>query len=271
MNDAAPLAFEGVGVRIGGREILRGVDLALRPGEILVLAGANGAGKTTLFRIASRVRAADSGCVRVAGRPVESLSRAELARHLAVVPQDVAVTFPFRVGEVVLMGRSPHLGLLGFETREDVAIAEDAMRRVGIAELSERSILDLSGGERQLVTIARALTQDPQVLLLDEPTAHLDLRHRIAVLALVREFASRGRSALVVSHDLNLAARAADRMALLSAGRVLALGTPAEVLTPDRLRDAFSIDAEVVAAPDGVPLVIPRAVARGGAARGPLA
>jgi iron complex transport system ATP-binding protein len=258
----APLAFEGVGARIGDREILRAVDLALEPGEILVLVGANGAGKTTLFRIASRVRAADSGRVTVAGRPVESLSRPELARQLAVVPQEVAVTFPFRVGEVVLMGRSPHLGVLGFETRKDVALAEDAMARVGIAELADRSILDLSGGERQLVTIARALTQDPQVLLLDEPTAHLDLRHRIDVLNLVREFVSRGRSALVVSHDLNLAARAADRMALLGGGSVLALGTPADVLTPAHLRDVFSIDAEVVPAPDGVPLVIPRAVAR---------
>jgi iron complex transport system ATP-binding protein len=257
----APLAFEGVGARFGDREILRGVDLALAPGEILVLAGANGAGKTTLFRIASRVRAADSGRVTMAGRPIDSLSRSELARQLAVVPQEVAVTFPFRVGEVVLMGRSPHLGVLGFETREDVALAEDAMARVGIAELADRSILDLSGGERQLVTIARALTQDPEVLLLDEPTAHLDLRHRIAVLALVREFVSRGRSALVVSHDLNLAARSADRMALLGGGSVLALGTPAEVLTPARLRDAFAIDAEVIPAPDGVPLVIPRAVA----------
>jgi iron complex transport system ATP-binding protein len=152
--------------------------------------------------------------------------------------------------------------VLGFETREDVALAEDAMARVGIAELADRSILDLSGGERQLVTIARALTQDPQVLLLDEPTAHLDLRHRIDVLNLVREFVSRGRSALVVSHDLNLAARAADRMALLGGGSVLALGTPADVLTPAHLRDAFSIDAEVVPAPDGVPLVIPRALAR---------
>jgi iron complex transport system ATP-binding protein len=167
------------------------------------------------------------------------------------------------------MGRSPHLGVLGFETREDVALAEDAMARVGITELADRSILDLSGGERQLVTIARALTQDPEVLLLDEPTAHLDLRHRMAVLSLVREFVSRGRSALVVSHDLNLAARAADRMALLAGGKVLALGTPAEVLTPERLRETFAIEAEVLSAPDGVPMVIPRAVVAQQASAGP--
>jgi iron complex transport system ATP-binding protein len=175
-----------------------------------------------------------------------------------VVPQDTPVSFPFRVIEVVLMGRSPHLGVLGFESRADIALARDVMARVGIEEFADRSILDLSGGERQLVLIARALTQEPKILLLDEPTAHLDLAHRVAVLDLVRDFARDGRSALVVSHDLSLAARASDRLALLSEGLVLDCGTPAEVLTPENLMTAFGISADVIQAPDGSPLVVPR-------------
>ncbi len=175
-----------------------------------------------------------------------------------MVPQDTPVSFPFRVIEVVLMGRSPHLGVLGFESRADVALARDVMARVGIEAFADRSILDLSGGERQLVLIARALTQEPRILLLDEPTAHLDLAHRVAVLDLVRDFARDGRSALVVSHDLSLSARASDRLALLSEGLVLDCGTPAEVLTPENLMTAFGIRADVIQAPDGSPLVVPR-------------
>jgi len=251
------LAFESVGVEIGGRAILRDVSLALAHGEILAIAGCNGAGKTTLLRLASRVLRPSAGAVRVAGRPADSLSRRELARELAVVPQDVQLAFPFRVSEVVPMGRSPHPGAFGYESRADVERARDAMARVGVSQLADRSILELSGGERQLVLIARALAQDPQVLLLDEPTAHLDLRHRIAVLALVREFAASGRSALVVSHDLSLAARTCDRIALLADGGLLAVGTPGAVLTRENLRSAYGIEADVLTAPDGAPLVVP--------------
>jgi iron complex transport system ATP-binding protein len=255
---AAALAFESISVEIGGREILRDVSLELSAGEILVLAGSNAAGKTTLLRVASRVLRPSAGLVRVRGRTAESLSRRALAQEIAMVPQDVQVAFPFRAGEVVLMGRSPHLGAFGYESRADVERAREAMERVGIAALADRSILELSGGERQLVLIARALAQDPEVLLLDEPTAHLDLRHRIQVLALIREFAAGGRSALVVSHDLTLAARTCDRIGLLAAGGLLAVGRPREVLSRENLRAAFDIEAEVITAPDGSPLVVPK-------------
>ena len=256
---AAPaLAFDDVRLRIGPREILRGVTLELGRGEMVGLAGPNGSGKTTLLRVASGVLPAGAGAVRVRGRPTASFSRRELARELAVVPQDAHIAFPFRVGEVVLMGRSPYLGPLGFETGADVRLAEEAMARVGIASLAERSILELSGGERQLVMVARALAQDARVLLLDEPTAHLDLRHKIVVLDLVREFVRSGRSALVVSHDLTLAARTCDRIALLREGALVATGAPADVITPQNLRTTFGIDADVLAAPDGAPLVVPR-------------
>jgi len=258
MSRPAALAFDELRVRLGGREVLAGVSLELRPGEVLGLAGANGAGKTTCLRAASGVLRAGAGRIELLGRPLASYARRELARRVAVVPQDAPFEFPFRAGEVVLMGRTPHLPRLGFEGPRDLAIARDALARVGIEELADRSVLELSGGERQLVLLARALAQQPAVLLLDEPTAHLDLRHRLRVQELVRELAAEGRSALVVSHDLSLAARGCDRLALLAQGRVLAAGAPAEVLSPETLRRAFGIEAEVVAGPDGTPLVLPR-------------
>jgi iron complex transport system ATP-binding protein len=260
MTDAA-LCFEGVALKFGEREILKGVDLEVPEGAVVALAGRNGAGKTTLLRVASRVLRPSSGRISIRGAPIDGFTRRDLAKELAVVPQDTPVAFPFRVIEVVLMGRSPHLGVLGFESRADVALARDVMARVGIEEFADRSILDLSGGERQLVLIARALTQEPRILLLDEPTAHLDLAHRVAVLDLVRDFARDGRSALVISPDLALSARASDRLALLAEGRVLDCGRPADVLTPVNLMAAFGIRADVIQAPDGSPLVIPRCAA----------
>jgi len=254
----AALALEGVRATLGGREVLRGVSLELRAGEVLALVGANGAGKTTLLRAASGVLRPDAGRVLLAGRPLASTERRELARQIAVVPQDAPFAFPFRAGEVVLMGRSPHLPRLGFEGARDLAIARAALARVGIEALADRSILEISGGERQLVLLARALAQEPRVLLLDEPTAHLDLRHRLGVLELVRELAAEGRSALVVSHDLSLAAGSCDRLALLSGGRVLAVGPPAEILSSASVRETFGIEADVVPGPDGTPLVLPR-------------
>jgi len=265
-SGAAPPALEltGVAVSLGGAPVLRGVDLAVAAGEVVGLVGCNGAGKTTLLRVVTRVLAPDAGEVRVEGRALAAYRRRELARRVALVPQETAVPFPFRVAEVVLMGRTPHLGALAFESRADLERARDAMAQVGVAHLADRSILEVSGGERQLVMVARALAQDPGILLFDEPTAFLDLRHRMEVLTRVRALARRGAAALVVSHDLGLAARLCDRLALLAEGRILAAGPPREVLTPERLREGFGIAADVVAGPDGAPLVVPRAPAGDG-------
>jgi len=252
------LAFEALRLRLGARDVLRDVSLELRAGEVLGLAGPNGAGKTTLLRAAYGGIEPAAGRVLLEGRPLARHGRRGVARRLAVVPQEATFTFPFRAGEVVLMGRSPHLPRLGFEGARDRAIAGAALERVGIEALADRSILELSGGERQLVLFARALAQEPAVLLLDEPTAHLDLYHRLHVLELVRELAREGRGALVVSHDLSLAARSCDRIAIAAGGELLAVGTPAEVLRPELLRRAFGIEAQVVPGPDGAPLVVPR-------------
>jgi len=251
------LAICGVGAQLGGHRILEDVSLRVARGEVVGLLGRNGAGKTTLLRVASRALLPDRGRVEIAGQDVHRLSRRALARLVATVPQDMHVPFPYRAGEIVLMGRTPHQGLFGFESAHDVELAHAALERVGIVNLADRRIDTLSGGERQLVLFARALTQDPGWLLLDEPTAFLDLRHRIDVLRVVRDFAAQGGGALVVSHDLGLAARICDRLVVLAGGRVHAEGTPADVLTPAVLREAFGMQAHILSAPDGSPVVVP--------------
>ncbi len=252
------LELRHVAVSLGSRPVLAGVDLRVEPGEVVGLVGRNGAGKTTLLRVASGVRAPDAGAVLLDGAPLAARSRRELARAVAVVPQETQIPFPFRVAEVVLMGRTPHLGWLGFEGEADLEAARSALEQVGMEAFADRCVLDLSGGERQLAVVARALAQDPRFLLLDEPTAFLDLRHRLDVLRIVRQLAAQGRGALVVSHDLALAARSCDRVALLADGRILADGPPAEVLVPEHLRAAFGIEASVLDGPDGAPVVVAR-------------
>ncbi len=258
LSSQAPLSFHDVEVRFGAHEVLRKVSFQLARGEVVGVLGSNGAGKTTLLRLASGVHEPDGGRVEFEGRSLREISRRQLARRLALVPQDLHVPFPFSAGEIVLMGRSPHQPALGFESARDVEIARAALARLGIEELADRSITQLSAGERQLVLLARALAQDPGVLLLDEPTAFLDLRHRIDVLRVVRGFTEAGGAALIVSHDLGLAARICDRLVVLCEGRVLAEGSPEDVVRPEILERAFGISADVFTAPDGRIVAIPR-------------
>jgi iron complex transport system ATP-binding protein len=251
------LRFERLAVELGGRTILSEIDFEVSPGEVVGLVGRNGVGKTTLLRLANGALTASAGRVLLGEEPVATLSRRRLARGVALVPQDLHVPFPFRVGELVLMGRAPHQPLVGLESASDVELALEALERLGIGHLADRSITTLSGGERQLVLFARALVQDPGVLLLDEPTAFLDLKHRVEVLREVRAFARSGRAALVVSHDLSLAARSCDRVVLLGSGGVAAVGPPVDVLTPENLRMAFGIEALAFSGPDGQLVVVP--------------
>jgi iron complex transport system ATP-binding protein len=234
------LAADGVCFRYGARTVLDGVDLAIGPGEIVGLIGPNGAGKSTLVRLLAGIIRPMAGVVRLEGRPLAAWTRAERARRLALVPQDPHVEFPYTVLEVVLMGRSPHLPTLALPGRRDLDVARAALARLEVADLEARRMDELSGGERQRVFLARALAQEPAVLLLDEPTTHLDLRHQTQLHDVARARCRQaGVGVLSVLHDLNLAAAYCDRLALLAAGRMVREGRPADVLEPAVLERTF--------------------------------
>lgn len=227
-----------------GRGVV-GVSFRAAPGERIGIVGPNTAGKSTLLRLISKVLTPQHGTVSVHGRDVKAVGRLALARQIAVVPQDFHVVFPFTVNEVVLMGRYPHTESGAWRTR-DRAVALAAMETVGIAVLAGRRVDELSGGERQLVSLARALAQEPSVLLLDEPTAHLDLRHQRDVVETVFSPAgARERTTIVVSHDLNLAAEHCDRLLLLADGRAHAFGSAEEVMTHRQLEEAYGCSVEI--------------------------
>ena len=228
------------------RPVLRGIDLEAAPGELVALFGPNGAGKTTLLRLLAGDLAASGGAALVDGRDVRAHRRRDLARLLAVVPQEPIVSFPYTVGEVVLMGRAPRVGRLAFESEEDVAAARLALEALDLWPLRDRPIGEVSGGERQRAAIARALAQETPNLLLDEPTAFLDVRHQVDVCRLLRDLArDRGRAILVASHDVSLVAQYATRVALLKDGAVRASGAPEDVLRADLLKEVFEADVEV--------------------------
>jgi len=232
------------------RTVLRDLSLQAQGGQVLGVIGANGAGKTTLLRVIGGTLPARAGSVRLGGLDLERLDARGRAQKVAVVPQGARLPEAFSVAEVVLLGRTPYLSLLGRESDEDRRIAREAMTQTDTLQLAERRIGELSGGEQQRVLVARALTQQPQVLLLDEATAHLDLKHQAEILGLARKMAHE-RNLIVIAalHDLNLAALFADRLALLRKGELLALAEPSAVLTPALLKQAYDIPVIVSSHP----------------------
>jgi len=243
----------------GPRPILRDVSLSVAGGEVLALAGPNGAGKSTLIRVISGVLPATAGQARLDGADLLRLPAGQRARRVAVVPQMIHLPDAYTVGEIVLMGRSPHLGLWSGESRHDCEVAWGAMRATHVEELSERRVGELSGGEQQRVVLARALAQEPQVLLLDEPTAHLDLKHQVGVLELVRGLAQeRNLIVLMTLHDLNQAALYADRVALLQQGQIVAQGSANDVFRSELLSRVYGVPVTVSRHPlRDVPVVLP--------------
>ncbi|HZP26697.1 MAG TPA: ABC transporter ATP-binding protein [Dehalococcoidia bacterium] len=255
------LETSGLTVAYGERVALRDVSLTVRKGELVGMIGPNGAGKSTFIRAVTRVVQAQAGAIHLGGDSVQTLSRRELGRRAAVVPQTGALPELFSALEVVLMGRTPHLGLLQHESDADLLAARQAMEATGCWQLAYRRLGELSGGERQAVLLARALAQEAPLLLLDEPTAHLDIGHQAAALALVRLLCARGsHGALAVVHDLTLASQFCQRLVVLQAGRVVAEGPPAEVINAERVRQVYEAEAHVFAHPlTGLPVVVPDA------------
>ncbi len=240
---SAPLiAADGVRFRYREREVLSGVDLRIDEGEVTVLLGPNGAGKSTLLKILSGVLAPREGSVSLLGRPPASYGRREMARLLSVAGQDPPVDFPMSVEEYVMLGRFPHHGFFGGATDGDRREVERALETTGLSPLKFRALSEISAGERQRATVARAIAQGARVMLLDEPTAFLDIYHRVAFYEIVTGLSeSCGVSAVVASHDLSLCAEYGKRIVLLAGGTVAADGPPEAVLTPENIRDAFGV------------------------------
>lgn len=228
--------------RYGSREILTSLSLDVQRGEILSVLGPNGCGKTTLLRCIAGALTPSSGSVEIGGDDVQALAAPARARRIGFLFQDHAPSFPFAVRDVVLMGRGPHLGLLGFPGEHDRALADAALERIGLLHLKERPYTRLSGGERQLVLLARILAQSPEVILLDEPTSHLDLRNQVLTLRIVRSLAAEGLTMVMTTHDPNHALWFGGRAALMKDGRFIAVGPAPDVMTEVTLTFTYGVD-----------------------------
>jgi iron complex transport system ATP-binding protein len=252
------LRADGIHVGLGGRTVLQDVALAVAPGEMVAVLGPNGSGKSTLVRVLAGLLRPEAGAVLLGGHPIERMPRRAVARRLALVPQFAAGDLGFSALETVLMGRAPHGTGLGLPGERDLALARAAMRALDVGHLEARVVDTLSGGERQRVVLARALAQEPEILLLDEPTAHLDLRHQVESLALVRaRCRERGMGAVFVVHEPGLAGSYADRVVLLADGGVRATGLPRAVVAPALLAEVYGARVHVAWLADDVALVAP--------------
>jgi len=222
------------------------ITFEVNEGEVLGVIGPNGSGKTTLLRCINMVLKPKVGTVFIDGENILELDRKDIAKKIAVVPQNSTIRFPFTLFDIVLMGRTPHLGRLDRETPEDIEIAKKAMKITKTLHLADRLIDEVSGGERQRVIIARALTQEPKILLLDEPTLHLDINHQLEILELIKKLARKNKLIVILtSHDLNLASRYCDRLVLLNTGRIYSIGKPQNVLTRDNIKEVYNIEVEI--------------------------
>jgi len=240
------VTLNAAGFRYGDEWVLRDISFSVPEGEFMGIIGPNGSGKTTLLKVIDGIFPPGEGEILITGVPGSRFKREELARIIAVVPQDTQMTFPFTVEEVVLMGRAPHLGKLRFEGEKDFHIAHEAMKVTDTLSLARRGMNALSGGERQRVLIARALTQEPRIMLLDEPTALLDIRHQMEFFDLIKALnREQSLTVIAVTHDINLAAHFCDRIILLQAGRICRVGTPREVITETNIKEVYEANVAV--------------------------
>jgi iron complex transport system ATP-binding protein len=243
------VSVRDLGFGYGTRAVGRGVSFEVSPGEVLCLLGPNGGGKTTLFKTILGLVPKQAGEIRVRGEAIHGWTRARLARAMAYVPQAHVAFFPFTVEEIVLMGRTSRLGLFAAPSAHDDEVARQAMASLGIAPLADRVYTELSGGERQLTLIARAVAQEPAVLVMDEPTASLDFGNQVRVLERIRRLASSGIAVILSTHDPDHAFLCADRVALLHDGRLLAIGAPDDTITARHLGLVYGVAVQVVTLP----------------------
>ncbi len=244
-----------------GTAVLHEVCLSMAAGEVLAIIGPNGAGKTSLLRALARLLRPQKGAVLLSGQELWRLSPRAAARRLALAPQVNGATWPLTVEQMVSLGRAPHQGWFMPLSAADHAVVRRTLDQTGLSDLKHRHVTKLSGGEQTRAILARALAQEPEVLLLDEPTAHLDLKYQVGILELARDLAhGHGLAVVVTLHDLNQASQYADRLALLAHGRLLATGRPSEVLTPELLGSAYEVPVIISIHPvHGTPLVTPLA------------
>ncbi len=253
------IEMKSIDFRYPGRDIFLNLNLSIEEGEILGLIGPNSSGKTTLLKLADGLLFPQRGEVLFRGNNLRHLTRSHLAREVAVVPQEMEVPFAFVVKEIVLMGRSPYLSRFGWETEKDLEIARQSMALADVAQLEDRPFAELSQGEKQRVLLARALAQEPKVILLDEPTSHLDLNHQVEIHELIRRLnREKNLTVLNISHDLDLAAEYSHRIVLMKRGAIDCVGNPSQVITEENIRRVYEIQVMVETNPiSGAPRVIP--------------
>ena len=247
------LSVKELCVNIDKKQIVKNVSLSVLEGKFVVLLGPNGSGKSTLLKSIYRTLPYQSGSVYLDQKNCKEISYRDFAAQVAVVSQFSNIAFDFSVEEIVMMGRAPHLGVMGKEGKEDISIVKEALEAVGMGEYAKRAFASLSGGEKQRVLLARAIAQKPQLMILDEPTNHLDIRYQLQVLAIVKKM---GISCIAALHDLNLASQFGDLIYLLCDGKIVASGTPEEVLNPATIREVYHVDSSIVSMEDTGQMVI---------------
>ena len=253
------LQIEKITLDYGQQPVIKDLSFQFHPGELLGLVGPNGCGKTSIIKALSRVLSPSSGRILLDGKEITAIPRNTLARFIGVVPQNPYLPETFTVFEVVILGRNPYLGLFSGETARDIAVVRQAMERADISHLAKRRIGELSGGEKQRVTIARVLAQEPQVILLDEPTANLDISQQLDILDLIAGMCGEKNIAgLIAIHDLNIAAQYCTRILMLKNGQIHAEGTPQEVITAENVREVFAAETTIYPHPENnLPVVLP--------------